>query len=269
MTFHDTPWPDGTPGWVDLNVPDREKAMEFYGPLLGWDLQVGPEEYGYYTMALVDGRPVTAINQMQPDQQGMPPSWTTYLAVSDMDKIITAITEAGGEILMPPLDVLTQGTVAIAADPTGAVFGLWQAGDHVGTQVVGRPGTLAWNEVMTRDFAAAKAFYTAVFGYGIDDMSGEGFTYAVLTVDGHAVGGLGQLPEDTPAQVPSNWGVYFAVEDADASAARISELGGTVLTPPFDSPHGRLAVVTDNQGVGFCVIAPNEQSGKPEGWDGD
>jgi predicted enzyme related to lactoylglutathione lyase len=266
MLFRDEPWPDGTPSWVDLMVPDQAKAVAFYGGLLGWSVQPGGEETGFYGMATLQGRPVAGIGQTPPGQE-MPAVWTTYLAVSDVDQAVSAITEAGGQIVVPVMDVLKEGRMAVAIDPGGAAFGLWEPGNHTGTQVTAAPGTSAWNECMSRDYPAAKAFYEKVFGFGFEDLSGDGFTYSVLLVDGRPVGGIGGLPAGVPPEVPSNWSVYFWVADADASAAKAVELGGQVLGEPFDSPHGRQVRVVDDQGVPFLVIAPNEQSGKPEGWD--
>ncbi|UOX86387.1 VOC family protein [Amycolatopsis sp. FBCC-B4732] len=266
MVFRDERWPDGTPSWVDLMVPDQAKAVAFYSALFGWDVRTGGEETGFYGMAELRGRPVAGIGQTPPGQE-MPAVWTTYLSVSDVDKTVTAITEAGGQVLMPVMEVMKEGRMAVAADPAGAVFGLWEAGNHIGTQVTAAPGTLAWNECMSRDYPAAKAFYEQVFGFGFQDLSNDDFTYAVLLLDGRPVGGLGGLPDSVPASVPSNWSTYFSVADADASAAKVAELGGQVQGKPFDSPYGRQVQVTDDQGVPFLVIAPNEQSGKPEGWE--
>ncbi len=261
MVFREERWPDGTPGWVDLMVPDQAKAVAFYSGLFGWDVHRGGEETGFYGMAELQGRPVAGIGQTPPGQD-IPPFWTTYLAVSDVDRTAASITEAGGRIVMPVMDVMKEGRMAVAADPAGAVFGLWEAGDHIGTQVTAAPGTLAWNECMSRDHPAAKAFYEEVFGYGFQDLSSDDFTYAVVLIDGRPVGGLGAVP----AEVPSYWSAYFWVADADASGARVTELGGTVEGKPFDSPYGRQLRVTDDQGVPFMVIAPNERSGEPEGW---
>jgi hypothetical protein len=238
-------------------VPDRKKAMDFYGALFGWDLAEGPEETGFYTIATLDGRMVVGLMQCMPGQEAAPSVWTTYLAVSDLDKTTAAATEAGGQVMAPPMDVMTQGRMAVLTDPAGAVFGLWQAGDHKGMQVANVPGAVTWNEGMSRDFSAAKAFYGKVFGYGFDDMSAPGFSYAVLTVGGQPVGGLGELGEDIPAEVPAHWGLYFAVADTDATVAKVAELGGTVTIPAFDSPQGRMAAVTDNQGAAFRVITTN------------
>lgn len=266
MVFRDERWPDGTPSWVDLMVPDQAKAIAFYSGLFGWDVQRGGEETGFYGMAELRGRPVAGIGQTPPGQD-IPPVWTTYLAVSDVDRTVTAITEAGGQVVMPVMEVMKEGRMAVVADPAGAVFGLWEAGNHLGTQVTAAPGTPAWNECMSRDFPAAKPFYEEVFGYGFQDISGDEFTYTVLLIDGRPVGGLGGLPGSVPAEVPSHWLAYFWVPDADAAAAKVAELGGTVQGKAFDSPYGRQLRVTDDQGVPFLVIAPNEQSGEPEGWE--
>jgi predicted enzyme related to lactoylglutathione lyase len=230
--------------------------MEFYRALFGWEFVEGPEETGFYSTASLDGRRVAGVGGPPPGQESMPSVWTTYLAVSDIDKTTEAITEAGGQVLAPPMDVMTEGRMAIAADPAGAVFGLWQAGRHSGMEVANIPGAVTWNEGMSHDFEAAKKFYSRVFGYGFDDMSGSDFSYAVLTVGGNIVGGLGTLPAGTSAEVPPHWATYFAVADTDAAVDKVVELGGTVLTAPFDSPHGRMGIVADNQGTQFCVITP-------------
>ncbi|MGW4063318.1 VOC family protein [Amycolatopsis sp. NPDC004747] len=266
MVFRDERWPDGTPSWVDLMVPDQAKAIAFYGGLFGWDVQRGGEETGFYGMAELRGRPVAGIGRTPPGQD-VPPVWTTYLAVSDVDRTVTAVTEAGGQLVVPVMEVMKEGRMAIVADPAGAVFGLWEAGNHIGTQVTAAPGTLAWNECMSRDYPAAKPFYEEIFGYGFQDISSDDFTYAVVLIDGRPVGGLGAVPGSVPPEVPSYWSAYFWVADADASAAKVTELGGTVEGKPFDSPYGRQVRVADDQGVPFVIIAPNEQSGEPEGWE--
>jgi len=266
MMFRDERWPDGTPSWVDLMVPDQEKAIAFYSGLFGWTVHPGGAETGFYGMAELRGRPVAGIGRTPPGQD-VPAAWTTYLAVSDVDRTVAAVTEAGGQVVMPVMEVMKAGRMAVAADPAGAVFGLWEAGDHIGTQVTAAPGTLAWNECLSRDYAAAKPFYEEIFGYGFQDISGDGFDYSVLLLDGRPVGGVGAVPGSAPPEVPSYWAAYFWVADADASAAKVTELGGSVQGKPFDSPYGRQVRATDDQGVPFMVVAPNEQSGEPEGWE--
>jgi uncharacterized protein len=146
--------------------------------------------------------------------------------------------------------------MAVAMDPAGAVFGLWQGGNTTGLGRANEPGTLVWSEQMSRDWDGSKAFYQAVFGYGYQDMSADGFKYALLMVDGHEVGGIGEYPEGTPEQVPAAWATYFAVTDTDAAMAKVTELGGRVVQPPNDTPFGRIGVVADNHGAVFSLITP-------------
>jgi predicted enzyme related to lactoylglutathione lyase len=145
------------------------------------------------------------------------------------------------------------GRMALAADPAGAVFGVWQAGAHSGMQLANEPGSVTWNENMTRDFDGNKDFYRAVFGYDYGDISSEGFRYATLDLGGRPVGGIGEIGPDAPADIPSNWATYFAVADADDAVARATDLGGTVIRPPWDSAYGRMAVLADDQGAVFAV----------------
>ena len=255
VVTRDTRWPAGTPCWVDVMVDDVPKAIAFYQALFGWDIQVGGPEVGGYSIAHKDGRIVAAVSPKmgQPDA---PSTWTVYLATDDVDATAAKIKGAGGQLLAGPMDVMEEGRMAVAMDPAGAVFGLWQGGHTTGIGVANEPDTLSWNEHLSRDFDGSKAFYQAVFGYGYRDMSGDGFTYAMLMVDGHEVGGIGEYPEGTPAQVPAAWGAYFAVTDADAAVAKVTELGGSVVQPVRDSPYGPIGVVADNHGAVFSLITP-------------
>jgi predicted enzyme related to lactoylglutathione lyase len=255
MTVRDTPWPEGTPCWVDLMVPDTQRAAEFYGPLLGWELADQGADFGHYLIAQLQGRGVAGIGPKPPGAEAAPSAWTTYLAVDDADATAAKITQAGGRLMMSPGDVGPAGRLAIGADPTGAVFGIWQAGETTGVEIANVPGALTWNECMTRDFERAKDFYAEVFGYGFDDMSSDEFSYATLKVGDAVVGGIGALPASVPAEVPPHWQAYFGVADTDAAVAQLRKLGGSVLRDAADSPYGRMAQVTDDQGVPFSVIS--------------
>ena len=256
MTTRDTSWPEGTPAWADVMVPDGEASRQFYTSLFGWDFQIGGEESGFYSQAMHGGRTVAGLGQSMPGQEGPPPAWTTYLAVEDVGLVAERITGAGGSLMMAPMEVGEFGSMAVAVDPTGAVFGLWESGTHTGAQIVNEPGAMVWNETLSHDFETAKAFYGDVFGYGFMDLGGDGFTYAGIEVDGSVVGGLGQLPDGTPASMPSVWMTYFQVEDTDAVVAQAQELGGTVRQEPRDSPYGRTAVLAGPAGEVFAVITP-------------
>jgi uncharacterized protein len=255
MVTRDTRWPAGTPCWVDVSVDDVPKAIAFYQALFGWDIQLGGPEVGGYSIAHLDDRIVAAVSPKYGDAEA-PSAWTTYLATDDVDATAGKVKGAGGQVLAEPMDVMSEGRLAIALDTAGAVFGLWQGGNTTGIGLVNVPGTLAWNEQMSRDFHASKAFYKAVFGYAYTDVSGDGFKYVMLMVDGHEVGGLGEYPEGTPQETPAAWSSYFAVEDADAAVAKVVELGGTVVQPIRDSPYGRIGVVADNNDAVFSLVEP-------------
>jgi len=260
MTTRDTPWPPGTPCWADLSTTDPDRAREFYGQLFGWHFNVGGPETGNYATADVSGKQVCGVGPLMGDLTMS--VWTTYLATEDLDATVDSAVRAGGTVIAPAMDVMEFGRMAVLADPTGAVFALWQAGVHKGFGLANETGAVIWNEVMTRDLDAAQAFYSQVFGYTFEDMSQEGFRYVLLQVDGNVAGGLGQLPGEVPAEVPAHWRVYFAVDDCDAAVEKVGALGGSVVRPPTDMPYGRSADVVDGQGAHFSVIQPpgNAQS---------
>jgi uncharacterized protein len=254
MVTRDTAWANGTPCWVDLGVADIRKASAFYGTLFGWEAEPGPPEAGGYTVCRKDGRQVAGIGpNMGPP--GAPSSWTTYLAADDAAKTVAKIEAAGGTVVMGPMDVMDQGRMAIATDPGGATFGVWQARAHTGVQLANEPGSLAWNENLSRDLDRNKAFYQEVFGYEYGDIGDGGFRYSALKIGGAEVGGIGELDSGSAAGVPAHWSVYFAVEDTDAAAAEVTALGGATLRPAWDTPYGRMAVVADDHGATFTLIS--------------
>ncbi len=254
MVTRDTAWGDGTPCWVDLGVADIAKAGAFYAALFGWEVHPGPPEAGGYALCLKDGRQVAGIGpKMGP--AGAPSAWTTYLAASNADETAGKIRASGGQVLVEPMDVMDQGRMAMAADPGGAVFGLWQARQHTGARLANEPGSLTWNENLSRDFDGNKAFYHAVFGFEYGDIGDTRFRYATLKAGGSEVGGIGELDSSLPAEVQAHWSVYFAVADTDAAVATVSGLGGATVRPAWDSPYGRIAVVADDHGAVFSLIS--------------
>ncbi|MET8013762.1 VOC family protein [Streptomyces sp. NPDC005271] len=256
-----TSYQPGTPCWIDLMVPDQQAAIDFYSGLFGWTGEIGPPETGGYATCTLKGKPVAGIMeaQMVEGQVAPPTVWTTYFCSADAQATSEAISRSGGTVLLPVMDVMDLGRMLVAADPTGAVFGGWQPLKFAGAGIVNEPGALIWNELNTTDREAASAFYADALGIQSTPMEGaEG--YFALSVDGHTVGGLQPLPEGTPPDVPSHWLVYFAVEDVDATADKVTIAGGRVLRPPHDMIAGRMAVVKDPQGAPFAVIAPKPMS---------
>lgn len=242
----------GVPSWVDLAATDMTGAQRFYGELLGWSFDEGTEDYGGYINCRLRGKTVAGMAPRQ--DESIPSAWTTYLAVDDAHATAKAVTEHGGTMMVEPMVVGPNGTMAIAQDATGAVVGMWQAGEHLGAQLVNEPGTVTWNEVNSRDGAAADTFYSGVFGVTPQKIDAEGLDYVTYQVDGKDVGGRLQMTDEWPDSIPPHWMTYFAIADADGAAERVRELGGTVSHGPFDSPFGRTLVVLDPWSAVFSLI---------------
>jgi len=219
----------GTPCWVDLGAPDLAAAADFYSGLFGWECAEGDPDFGGYRSCTLGGRTVAGLAPLM----GPVSAWTTYIATAD---------------------------AKASMDPGGSAFGLWQPGLHIGAQAVNEPGAWTWSELMTRDLEGAKAFYPAVFGWTVDSDATPGYT--VWQVDGRAVGGGMDMPEAFPPRVPSHWNTYFAVADCDAACAKVTELGGTVRTPPADMPGiGRIAVAHGLGHESFSLITTADSTG--------
>jgi predicted enzyme related to lactoylglutathione lyase len=266
----------GVPCWVDTSQPDPEAGVEFYAGLFGWAFEdaVPPGSEGKYFIARLRGREVAAVGSIP---ESAPPAamWNTYVWVDDADETASRATEAGGRVLAEPFDVMDAGRMAVLADPEGAAFCAWQAKEHKGARVVNEPGSLNFNGLHTRDAEAAKSFYRAVFGWetlvleggfqmwalpGYGDYLGRGdpdVRKRVAELGGptgfeDVVASINPIGDDEP-DTPAHWSVTFAVDDADAVAAKASELGGTVVVPPFDAPWVRMTVISDPQGATFVA----------------
>ena len=254
MTTRDKPWPQGTPNWVDLGTTDRKAAWEFYQHVFAWTIEDSGEEFGHYGMAMQHGLPVAGLGEL-PAGSPMPPAWITYLAVDDVDAIVATIEANNGTVLAPAMDVGDEGRTAIARDPTGGVFGIWQARRHIGASVVNEPNTLCWNELHTRDPQRARAFYAAVFGWSYEPVGGgTDYSVAHLAEGDEGIGGIGDIDPSLGPEVPPFWLTYFAVPDADQASGQSNAMGATVLSGPFDSPNGRMAVIIDPHGATFAVL---------------
>jgi predicted enzyme related to lactoylglutathione lyase len=246
-----TSYAQGTPNWVDLQAPDTAAAKAFYGGLFGWSFDDMPMPgNGVYSMAKIGDSEVAAIAPQSPGVAGGPAVWNTYLAVDSADGSAARVAAAGGQVGMEPFDVPGAGRMAFVVDPSGAAVAFWQAGGHIGATLVNEPGCVLWNELITSDLSAT-AFYEKVLGMTAAAMDMGEAKYTVFQVGDAMVGGAAEPP--VPG-LPNHWHVYFAVGDADASAAKISELGGEVVVPPFDIPVGRIALARDPQGALFSII---------------
>ncbi len=251
MTVRTSPWPAGVPCWADLSVPDVPAASAFYRTVLGWDVAEPDEQYGGYVLATVDGHAAAGIG---PQHGPGPVAWTLYLATDDADTTATAALAHGATVLQAPMDVGPLGRLALLTDPTGAAFGLWQAGLHLGSAHVNAPGGLTWEDLRSPDPDAARAFYGELFGYRYDtvEMAGEQYTTFALPGDQAPLGGMGPYmgaDGDGP-----HWLVYFGVADTAAAVAATRKAGGGVVADAFPTPFGAMAGLTDPAGAVFWVV---------------
>jgi len=246
--------PPGAPCWIDLMTSDLDRTRTFYERLLGWQAGPSSDQFGGYFMFTKAGVPVAggmpqAADASEPDQ------WSVYLAVDDAAKTAEKVTAHGGSVPYGVMPVGDLGTMAVAEDAAGARIGIWQADTFAGFGVVAEAGAPAWFELHTRGYDTALAFYRDVFGWDVHTMSATPeFRYSTLGTGETARAGImadvGMLPDG----VGGRWSVYFAVDDADAAQAAVSELGGAVIRPAEDTPFGRLVTVADPTGAQLRLV---------------
>ena len=256
MTTRDT-GTVGAPCWVDLMTSDVEGSRRFYGEVFGWTADDPNPDFGGYFNFAKDGALIAGGMAAQPDM-GPANVWSVYLTTDDATKTAAATTAEGGQVLAEPMPVADLGTMVVLTDPTGAAIGAWQPGTFGGFGAQGQPGTPAWFELHTREYDAAVSFYRNVFHWDTE-ATGDSpdFRYTVQKVGDDQRAGIMDATAHLPEGVPNHWAVYFAVEDADATIAKIVDLGGSVVAPAEDTPYGRLAVVADPNGAQLRLLGPN------------
>lgn len=264
-------YPNGFPGWIDLQTPDPDGAKAFYGELFGWVAEDVPTDGGppysmLYRGGIERGNLVCGLGSMAPQQieAGMPSVWATYVLVGDVDEMVTAAPGAGGSVVMPAMDVTGQGRLAMVADPSGAAIGLWQPAGHEGADVFNVANAWVWSDLQSHDLAAALPFYEELFGWRwekAEPAGGSDYLVAHLDAKGEtaegvatSVAGAMPMPPGVPEDTPSVWMIYVGVEDCDAATAKVVELGGRVEAGPMDAGGMRMSVVADPFGAYFQMM---------------
>ena len=248
----------GTFCWVDLATTNIGSSKQFYTRLFGWTMADVPAgEGGVYTMAEKDGKTVCGLYELceKDRKQGISPHWQSYVSVGSADQSAARAEELGGKVLMSPFDVMDVGRIAVVQDPSGATFSLWEPREHPGAALVNEPNTLCWNELQTRDTAAAEKFYPALFDWTSETHAGAaGEEYTEFKNGGRLAGGMLRIQEAW-GPMPPSWAVYFAVANCDATLETARQLGGQSLISPVDMDGvGRFVFLQDPQGVAFAVI---------------
>jgi uncharacterized protein len=243
--------PLGAPCWIDLTTSDVDRAQDFYGAVFGWTFASAGPDFGGYINAAKDGQPVAGLMANNSEWQ-TPDNWATYFHTADINTTVSAITAAGGSGCLEPMEVPTKGYMAIATDPSGAVFGLWQPLEHHGFEVIGEAGAPVWHQLTTRGYRAAVDFYREVLGWRTEQVGDtDEFRYTTAWFGEQqllgVMDGAGFLAED----VPSQWTTFFGADDVDKTLRVITDNGGAVVRDAEDTPYGRLAAATDPTGVAF------------------
>lgn len=245
--------PSNTVCWVELQTTDLPASRRFYEGLFGWTVSETPGPMPYVMASNGDKRVAGMVGIPDEAKTRIPPHWLSYVAVADADESAKAVTKLGGRILMGPMQ-MGPGKMAVAQDPTGAVFALWQELQSMGTFQYGEIASLGWSEVLTDDVETDGKFYAGLFGWSLAPGQNPSIPYTVFMQGERMVGGMMGITQEMKDPPPS-WWVYFSVADADATLEKVTKLGGKVLRPGTDIPNiGRFGIVADPQGAVFAVI---------------
>lgn len=250
----------GTFCWADLQTTDPAAARAFYAKVLGWNFTDVPGSMPYAVASVEAGMTAGVMDlPAQARAVGAPPHWLPYVAVDDADATASRAAGLGGTVIVPPM-TMEAGAFAVLADPTGGVFAVWRPARSMGVTVYGETGGIGWDELVSTDVNAARAFYTSLFGWTFDVVPMPNIEYTMLKKDGVGIAGLMAMPADDPGG-RSFWTVYFVVDDADTTFAAATAGGAQVVMPLMDvETVGRFGFLTDPQGAMFAVIKLEPQA---------
>jgi len=246
--------------WFELGTSDQAAAKKFYGEVFGWtahDTDMGPG--GVYTIFKLGNDDVAAAYTLQPEMKaaGVPPHWMIYMRVADADQAAARAASLGGKVEKPPFDVGPSGRMSLIADPTGAMFCVWQPGATPGVTVAAKPGTAVWADLSTPDQMRAAKFYGDLFGWKIVDGKNmavsKGGDYAHIVNGEEFIGGIPPAEHRDP-HMPAHWLTYFDVADYEATVAKVKSLGGRVQDEHEMKDVRRFAYLADPQGTAFAIV---------------
>ncbi len=250
--------PIGAPWWVDLWTSDVEGSRRFYAELFGWVAEQPDPEHGGYFMFTREGVPIAGgmgdMGEMRADN-----TWKPYLASDDIEATLRLATEQGATVQAPAMAVDDLGVQAVITDPQGLVIGVWQPGSFPGFTVINEHGAPIFFAFDTDDYDGAVDFYRQAFGWNpLEEATEDGHHYAgYMDPDtNRPIAGIGDEVESLAPGQSASWSVFWQSDDVDASVAKVSALGGAVLTEAADHGLGRVARVADPSGARFWLFRP-------------
>ncbi len=253
------PTPSGAFVWYDLMTPDPQAATAFYRDVIGWTAEVSTTSGKPYTLLSANDIMVAGLMETPEEVRamGIPPCWSGYIGVADLEAKLAALLAAGGSVRRPVEDIPSVGRFAVVADPQGAVFILFSPFDTPPRPAIahGTPGHIGWHELYAGNGPEAFAFYSALFGWtkaeAID--MGEMGVYQLFAAGGPPVGGIMTKP---PQVRMPHWNFVFNVAEINAAVARVQAGGGQVMHGPMQVPGGQwVAHCQDPQGAMFSIVA--------------
>lgn len=241
------------PVWFDLSTSDLSASKAFYADLFGWSFMDFGPEMGNYNIASVGDRPSAAVFPKSAEDPS-PVAWTVYFGVTSAATTAARIVAAGGGLIVEPMVVGDSGTMVVARDPDGAVFGLWEANTFPGARIEGEHGSMCWSEVNSTHAEQNAAFYSTVFDLAQHKLDTPDHTYFTLHDGEPAVAGVMQMDANW-GNVPPHWMPYFAVDNLEAANAVVKKHGGKIMHGPIASPYGSIMVAQDPQGATLSYMA--------------
>lgn len=238
--------------WADLVTPDPDAARRFYADLFGWTFtSVGSGE-GAYALAHLDGTAVAGVVRRADQAAERSRSrWVPFMSVGDVPATQRAVSGAGGKTLVATRAIPARGTLAVFADPEGAVFGVLDSTSGDPGDYLPEVGDWIWAQLLSRDADKAAAFYAGLGDYvPVEAEQHSALSRSVLlTRDGYARASILQIPPGHDGLRP-DWLLYVRVADVNQASARAEQLGGRILLAANPALfQGRLAVIADPSGT--------------------
>lgn len=246
----------GAPCWVELSTSDIDRSLAFYAEVFDWEPAAGDHAIadGYITFYKA-GKKIAGAHKKAPGDT-RPDRWTSFFMTPDAASAASALVPSGGSSRAALSHIPTHGTMALATDPGGAEFVLWQPEQHTGYGLFGQHATAVWHELHTRHFAATVAFYERALGWTMESIAdNDDFRYSRFVANGEPQAGIMDASGHLAEGVAANWQIYFGATDVDYTLGRMLMHGAHVVEVPEDTPYGRLTGVTDPTGAYFKLTS--------------